>query len=80
MKKKQLIHSQSKQWLDICQHNIPVRTQAINVKVKRDRNGKKGDDLKSKDKDNNVTGASVAHVGNVTPPEDFATPRGRGLV
>ena len=32
---KQRFHPQLKQWLDICQHNIPTRTQAINAKVKR---------------------------------------------
>ena len=37
---------------------------------KGDNNGKKGDDLKSEDKDNNATGTVGAHVGDVTTPED----------
>ena len=39
-----------------------------------DKNGKKGDDLKPEDKDNNATGTVGAHVGDVTTPEDSTAP------
>ena len=38
-----------------------------------DRNGKKGDDPKSENKDNNTTGTASAHVGDVATPEDSTT-------
>ena len=58
--------------LDICQHNIPTRTLSSK---KGDRSGKKGDDLKSKDKDSNTGSTTGAYVGDTTP-EESTTPNG----
>ena len=41
-----------------------------------DKDGKKGDDSKSEDKNNNIISVVGAQVGNVTTPEDSTTPSG----
>ena len=72
---KKLIHSKSKQRLDICQRNTPTMTQVINARVKMgDIKGKKGGDPNSKDKDNNATVTAGAHVGDIKTPEDSTAP------
>ena len=43
---------------------------------KGDRSGKKGDDLKSEDKDSNTGGTSGAHVGDTISAEESTTPSG----
>ena len=59
---------------DICQHNIPSRTKAINATVKgENKNKKKGNDSKPEDKENNTTGTEGTHVGEVITPKDFTT-------
>ena len=57
-----------------------LSTQYLNKTIghqrdeKRDKNGKKGNDSKPEDKDNNTTGTTGAHIGEVTTPEDFTAP------
>ena len=41
---------------------------------KGDKNGKKGDESKSEDKDNNKIGTAGAHVGGITTPQDSSAP------
>ena len=41
---------------------------------KGDKNGQKGDETKSEDKDNSNTGTADAHVGETTMPQDSSTP------
>ena len=61
--------------LDICQHNIPTKTPPINAK-KGNRNGKKGDDQKSEDKESNTAGTTGAHVEDTPPSEESTAPSG----
>ena len=72
------IHLQSKQWLNIYQHNIPTRTLHINTKIKRGVKTEKGDNLKCEDKGNNFTGTAGVHVGDTTTLEK-STASSRGV-
>ena len=44
------------------------------------KNGKKGDDSKPENKDNNTTGNASAHIGKVTTPEDSTAPSNRSSI
>ena len=52
----------------------PNKTIGHQRDKKGDNNGKKGNDSKPEDKDNNTTGTAGAHVGEVTTPEDSTAP------
>ena len=41
---------------------------------KGDKNGKKGDEPKSEDKDNNTSGTACAHIGETATPKDSSAP------
>ena len=47
---------------------------------KRDKNGKKGHETKSEDKDNSNTGTAGAHFGETTTPQDSSTPSNRSSI
>ena len=48
----------------------PNKTIGHQLDKKGDNNGKKGNDSKPEDKDNNTIGTVGAHIGEVTTPED----------
>ena len=45
-----------------------------------DKNGKKGYETKSEDKDNNNTGTTGVHVGETTTPQDSSKPSDRSSI
>ena len=51
----------------------PNKTIGRQRNKKGDRNGKKGDDPRPEDKDNNTTGTVDAYIGKVITPEDSTT-------
>ena len=67
-----LIHPILNQWLDIYQHNIPTTSPLINAEEKWEK--RKGDDLKSKDKDSNTGGTAGVHVEDTTTTEESIAP------
>ena len=67
-----LIQLISKQWLDICQHNILTTSLLINAEAKGDI--KKGDGSKSEDKDSSTGNTAGAHVEDTTKIEESTVP------
>ena len=61
------------QWQDTYCLCIPSRAQ-ITCNKKGDKNIKKGDEPKSEDKDNIITGTVGAHVGGTSKPKDSNAP------
>ena len=62
------------QWQDTCCLCIPSKASIILATKRGVKNGKKGDELKSEDKDNNNTGTAGTHVGESTMPQDLNAP------
>ena len=56
----------------LLQYNIKNINNSCNKKG--DKNGKKGNEPKSEDKDNNKVGITGAHVGGITTPQDSSAP------
>ena len=52
----------------------PNKTIGHQHNKKGDENGKKGDDSKPGDKNNNTSGTAGVHIGEVTTPEDSIAP------
>ena len=69
----QLNHRPWRKWQDSYRHNIKTRISTptiIIVTKKGDKNGKKDDEAKSEDRDNNNTDTIGAHVGEKALAED----------
>ena len=62
------------QWQDTYCQCITSRASITLATKKGDKNGKKGDEPKSEDKDNNNIGTAGAHIRETTTPTDSNAP------